>query len=105
MPFQENSNDNCMIELVEDSFTPRESECKRNKNAFQWDVFCPLVDHIPACTAQEGGVFQYTLGRGMSAQGCLPGGYLPGGVADTLPVNRMTDRCKNVTLPQLRCGG
>ena len=54
-------------------------------------------------------------GGGMSAQGvvsageggCLPRGvYLPRGcLADTPhPVNRMTDRCKNITLPQLRCG-
>ena len=43
-----------------------------------------------------------------------PGGYLvPGGVYLVLggylpryspPVNRMTDACKNITLPQLRCG-
>ena len=25
-----------------------------NKNAFQWDAYRPLVDRIPACTAQEG---------------------------------------------------
>ena len=24
--------------------------------------------------------------------------------ADTPPVNRMTDACENITLPQLRCG-
>ena len=52
------------------------------------------------------------LPRGVSAQcGCLPRGDLSRGVsasglgvADTPPVNRMTDRCKNITLPQLRCG-
>ena len=37
----------------------------RNKIAFQWDAYHPLVDHIPACT-----------GWGV----CLPGGCLPGGV-------------------------
>ena len=48
--------------------------------------------------------------------GCLVGGQVPGvsalgGVgipvcieADTLPVNRMTDACKNITLAQLHCG-
>ena len=50
---------------------------------------------------------------GGSAQGeCLPGrgsaqgGVCPGDVcvADPPPVNRMTDRCKNITLPQLCCG-
>ena len=77
-----------------------------NKNAFQWDAYRPLVDHIPACTGQEGCVCipactrqgvcvsQHVLGRGVSAQGvsarglgvclggvcpqeCLPGGCLP----------------------------
>ena len=40
---------------------------------------------------------------------CLPrGGVCPGGIpACTVagpPVNRMTERCKNITLPQLPCG-
>ena len=44
--------------------------------------------------------------QGVSAWGDLPrpGGVCLGGVylPDTpLPVNRMTDRCKNITLPQL----
>ena len=52
--------------------------------------------------------------EGVSAWGCLPRwevsvqgmfahgphGWLP----DTPPVNRMTDRCKHITLPQLCCG-
>ena len=38
----------------------------QNKNEFQWDAYCPLVDRIPACTVQ---------GR------CLPRGCLPGGVS------------------------
>ena len=33
------------------------------KNAFQWDAYLPLVDRIPAFTAQE------ESARGMSAQG------------------------------------
>ena len=61
---------------------------------------------------------------GVSARGCLPwgclgvylGGVCLGGVclggclphplpADThTPVNRITDACENITLPQLRCG-
>ena len=32
-----------------------------------------------------------------------PGSRHPPG-ADTPPVNRITDVCKNITLPQLRCG-
>ena len=34
-------------------------------------------------------------GGGCLARGCL---------ADTPSVNRMTDVCENITLPQLRCG-
>ena len=44
---------------------------------------------IPACTRQKGV--------------CL-GGVCPGWCDRHPPVNRMTDRCKNITLPQLRCG-
>ena len=44
----------------------------KNKNAFQWDAYRPLVDRITACTGQ-GGV---SAGGGV----CLPGGCLPGGL-------------------------
>ena len=44
---------------------------------------------------------------GCLSRGCLPGGCLPRGLytlpgpkADT-PLNRITDRCKNITFPQL----
>ena len=95
-----------------------------NKNGFQWDAYHPLDDRIPACTGQGvyssnhwvGGIY---LGGELSAQGgvcprggvcpgvcvcpggCLPGVcdiHPPGSEADTPPVNRMTDRCKNITL-------
>ena len=43
-----------------------------------------------------------------AAVAVCPGGGYPhkeGGVSGRQPpVNRMTDRCKNITLPQLRCG-
>ena len=69
---------------------------------------------IPACTGQ-GGVSEHALGggrvyaKGVSAQGgCLPG---EGGCilacteADTPPtVDRMTDRCKNITFANYVCG-
>ena len=43
------------------------------------------------------------LGGTWSWGGCLvPGGAVPGQVLP--PLNRMTDACKNITLPQLRCG-
>ena len=43
-------------------------EMTQNKNAFQWDAYCPFVDHIPARTGQGG----------VSAQGgvCPGGGYI-----------------------------
>ena len=44
---------------------------------------------------------------GKSARGCLPRGVgvSARGVSARHPsVDRMTDRCKNITLPQLRCG-
>ena len=51
--------------------------------------------------------------------GCMPGGCLPSGVSawgggvsilvcngsDTPPVNKITDRCKDVTLPQTSFAG
>ena len=72
---------------------------------------------IPACTGQGGVCIPASTGQGGVCQGGLPkGGVCPGGggvcpesgvvwgvyargdVADTPPVNRMTDRCKNNTL-------
>ena len=41
-------------------------------------------------------------GGGVCPGACLCRGVLAGGVCP--PVNRITDRCKNITLPQLRCG-
>ena len=39
---------------------------------------------------------------GCTWSGRVPG---PGGVPGQLPpINRITDACKNITLPQLRCG-
>ena len=64
-----------------------------NRNAFQWDAYRPLVDHIPACTAWGvGGVYpsMHCMGGGWGVYpnmhwaggvcipacpwGCLPGG-------------------------------
>ena len=52
-------------------------------------------------------VSQHALGRGVFAQVAVCPGGLPRGVWQTpFPptVNRKTDGCKNITLPQLRCG-
>ena len=51
---------------------------KDDKNAFQCDAYRPLVDRIPACTAQGECLPRGCLPRGVSAWGCLPGGCLPG---------------------------
>ena len=41
--------------------------------------------------------------EGLPRAGVCPGGRgcLPGGEADNHPINRITDRCKNITFPQL----
>ena len=66
------------------------------------------------CTTRLLTVSQHALPGGCTCQGGVPawGVYLPGGVpaqgvpAQVLPpVNRMTDRCKNITLPQTSFAG
>ena len=69
---------------------------------------------ISACTGRGGCLHRGGVCQEGSAQGgvCLGGGCLPRGVCIPActgaapPVDRMTDRCKNITLPQLhvRCG-
>ena len=46
--------------------------------------------------AWRGGVPAWRGGACLEGRGCLPGGGVPGQVPP--PVNRMTDRCKNITL-------
>ena len=53
------------------------------------------------CLPREGDV---CLGRGMSAGGVCQGVSAQGVSAQGVSVDRMTDRCKNITLPQLRGG-
>ena len=92
----------------------------RNKIAFQWDAYRPLVDHIPACTgrggvsAWGGGVCQGDVCRGgvcigglpgveVSARGCLPGGVCPGGVCPAVSAQGCLPRgyvCQGVCLPE-----
>ena len=66
---------------------------------------------IPACTGGGGGsaigVFQeegVCLG-GVCLGECLPRGCPSMHWRRYPPADRMTGRCKNITLPQLRCGG
>ena len=63
---------------------------------------CP---YLPACTARRG-VYLVPGGcTGSRGDGCTlsrRGGYLP---RYSPPVDRMTDRCKNITLPQTSFAG
>ena len=62
------------------------------------------VGCISACTGQ-GGCIPACTRWGVSAQGSVCLGGLPQCMLGyTLPVDRMTDACKNITLLQLRCG-
>ena len=94
-----------------------------NKNAFQWDAYHPLVDHIPASTVAGGTCPEWYL------LGAVPGGwvYLAGGVPAQggvpardvpdfgctcwgctcqrgSPCDRMTDTCKDITFANFVCG-
>ena len=79
------------------SFALSESEAKNIK-----EQECILVGCVPsaAVAISGGGVYQ----EGVSAQGGVsPGVSTQGGVWHT-PMNRITDRCRNITLLQLGCG-
>ena len=56
----------------------------------------------------EKGVCRGVLGgsakKGGLPGGCLPGSVCPGGCLPDSPLNRIRERCKNITLPQLHCG-
>ena len=56
---------------------------------------CPGAVSVQGASVQGG-----SLSGGSMSRGPLTGGGLPD--RDTLPVNRITDRCKNITFPQLR---
>ena len=57
-----------------------------------------------ACVA---GAWQSACRWGMCGRGCMAGGMHDRGHAWHIcpPVNRMTDRCKNITLPNFIVGG
>ena len=85
-------------------------KCK-NKNAFQWDAYHPLVDYIPAFTRQGGCVYPSIhcsgwvypsrhWAVGVSVRGCLPEGVWqtpPGPKADTPAPCWQTDTYENIT--------
>ena len=60
-----------------------------------WRVYLP-----GGCTCPGGGVVP-AWGVVPARGGTCPGGTCPG----TPPVDRMTDRCKNITLPQISFAG
>ena len=81
---------------------------------------CLLLGDMPASgpgVSALGGVYSYVVSalrgcvsapRGVCSEGCLP--LLPGvliqhAMGQIPPVNRMTDRCKNITLPQTSLAG
>ena len=87
-----------------------------NVSVMQWDnkdwFLCCSFSNIGAPSAAvavclwgvwPGGVWP---GRVSAHGGVCPGGCLSGGVSarHTPPVNRITDRCKNINLPHLCCG-
>ena len=60
------------------------------------------VSAIGGCTWSQGvGVVHLVQGWGVYL---VRGGVCSGGGQVLPPVNRITDTCKNITLPQLRCG-
>ena len=76
-----------------------------------WGFVCPEVC-LPKGAVCPGGVS--TQGECLLGGGCLPreGGLCPEGVYPSMqwgrhpfPVNRITDRCKNITLPQTSFAG
>ena len=87
---------------------------KNALNAFQQDAYCLLVARISQHALLPGGVYLPSgvvyLPQGVYLLGgtCMEGGVpAKGGVpAQVLsPPNRMTDRCKNITLPQTSFAG
>ena len=63
----------------------------------------------PGVSVQEGlclGGGDLCPGRSLYGGVSVQGGLCPRGLLTEIPssVNRITDRCKNITLPQLRCG-
>ena len=107
-------------------------QIRYNKNAFQQDAYRPLVARISQHALLPGGLPQCMLGYhpplapdpppprlgtprtrpplrpdpprpGTPRPHLPPAPHLPG-PGTPPPMNRITDTCKNITLPQLRCG-
>ena len=88
---------------------------RRYRQAHTHKQECIPVGCVPSAAVTAGGGVvcrggvsaQGVSARGwVSARGCLPGGISQHALRQTpsSPADRMTDRCKNITLPQLHCG-
>ena len=74
---------------------------KSTSDKFRFKQECiPVGTYIPPALYRMEGLIGGSLS--VSVQGeSLSRRYLPD---RDPPINRITDRCKNITLPQLRCG-
>ena len=101
-------DDFCLIEFIYDNCQTDVSVTENlKKNAFQWDAYRPLIDHIPACTVAGGGYPPggCTCPGGVPSKGVyLPGGRVPAQVLPPMWTEWLTDRCKNITFSNFVCG-
>ena len=86
-----------------------DSDFRSNNNAFLWDAYRPLVDHMPACTGQREAVCpgggcpprgdicpMGVCQGGCLPRGCLLGGCLPGGRGGGLSARGVSARKRGV---------
>ena len=64
---------------------------------------CHVADEGAYAGCLQGGA-GVCPGEGVCRGGCRPRALSAWGVSALGVCGRMTDRCKNITLPQLRCG-
>ena len=65
---------------------------------------CPWGMSAQKVSAQGGCLLKGEAAWGVSTQGVSAWGCLPSACWDIPPMDRMTDACENITLPQLHCG-
>ena len=76
------------------------------KNAFQQNAYRPLIDSISSCPthAPLQPHIPPTTTHAPGNHACPPQPCTPPSNQACPPVDRITDACENITLPQLRCG-
>ena len=83
--------------IYDDEYKSEDANCLFS-NGYQKQECIPVGCVSSATVAVMGGCLPGGGGGCLPGRVCLPGG----GVSDTpLPVNRITDRCKDITFPQL----